>query len=302
MAAAPVPDQSNIQIPITAIPIDLAVKMAPAAVDGIIWLKDEGRYVSSAVFFDGLIQQKIPAVIDPARVATGLGVTTGAGIAATAALCLTPLGPFALLGWLIAEVAVPIHSTPRACTIIIINLLKGDLTLKKTYLVNGLQTGHPAISDGSTKFAADKDKDIIPGLLFTDTACLASIGVYQFQKNLQATTGFVGTAGAISFTCSDPKAKGKELAIAWNVPEGADATKITTPGLGITPDLLGNYQDIGAFYSATADTPTSNVYRRDHSGPVRMDACYGPRKYDDTTLHQIMPAEFSDLALTVLIQ
>jgi hypothetical protein len=187
--------------------------------------------------------------------------TAGSTISILPMLAMGPLAPLALAG---------LHASyklgdNRICRLIIGNETDGDLIKHDLYLDCGKQTARAVFEekDAETGRMTASKTDTIPGRMDWGGGFeTCGIGMYRFEKNLDMVIGFYGTAGAISFTSTDP-AIDKVFAIAWSVPERGDAAVAVCENLRMFENLQEFYEksiEKGAkSASATAKSKAGNA-------------------------------------------
>ncbi|MCX6613111.1 MAG: hypothetical protein NTW74_19950, partial [Acidobacteria bacterium] len=260
--ATTVDESDAIGLPVSLVTKPVFDKLAGAAkgtFGGLI--SESGTLSSSAKYLEGKmhIQGSTPDIFaatpkgyqgfGAGQQAAAVGATYGA-IFAGAALVLTPAGPMLGLAAVVAAFGAPSFSSPRVCTLVIVNGLGGALTRKDMTFDCGIETHYPAMVDPTQTVPPVVHE--IPGLTTLHLSAsfdTHGVGAYRFENNRFLGIGFEGTAGAIAFTSDDPRTNGKVMAISWLIPSTGKR------GMAVTDDL-SNYASLSDFYYKTADTRT----------------------------------------------
>ena len=288
----------NKAMPISRFPMEPVNDLVRASTTGTAPLDD--KEVSSGLYMSHYIAKHPTQEVDEMKTGAGFFAATAAG--AMSGLSTLAGGPVALVAGATAFWFVGNPSKNKACSIMIVNLLEGDLTLQPAtdtagnpFLHHGIQTGHPAVCDPKGKKPPMAENQV-PGKAQLDPddpeSLTCGVGFYRFEKDLGfLNMGVYGTGGAMAFTSSDPSTKGKVMAIAWSVPQKGDL------GCGVTGDL-SKYPSLKDFYEATAGMGNTN--KKTEAGPqYNIQASIVACDYDSST-----PAKTSedDFILTVSVQ
>lgn len=296
MSNATDPDKGAEAFPLSLVTAPVFADLAFAANNGIVSATNK---ISAMKYLEGKmsIQGSVPDIfaLTPAgykaaqpgqqAIATGLTYATIAGGAGTLVLLATPAS-FLVGPLMIASLfGAPTFSDPRVCSMIICNGLNGTLTRKDVYFDCGHETHYPAIVD-PTGVDPPAGAHVIPGWTTLPTTkpptLVTGIGVYRFENSRALGLGFYGTGGAVSFTSTDPRTNGKEMAVSWLVP--------ATGKVGYAPTSdLSQYSSLGDFYNKTADQRTVNV---------REVGDY----YDIACAMGVRDSDSNDLVMTVCVQ
>jgi hypothetical protein len=255
-------DASAQPIGVALVKQNLFSKFLDAAKYG--YVMDNRLRISSVSYLEGqvAIQGSTPDIflataqsyqtMAPGQKAFAAGAVYGVIAAAggVAVLSLTPLGPFVWAAAIATAFGAPSLTDPRVCTLVILNGLNGTLSRDDEMFDCGSETHYPAIVDPSGKSGATNPHEIA-GQTKVDFGSgpetLYGLSFYRFENKRVLGIGFYGTGGAIAFKSSDPRTKGKVMAISWLVPESGDR------GCCVTSDL-SKWASLSDFYYKTADT------------------------------------------------